>query len=113
MVAQTVKTFELDDGSTVRVVEDKYNPLIKRRELLLEVNHELKSTPMRINLRLKISEVYGVEIQRVYVKKIMTEYGRGVSRVRVNIYDTVDRAKQFEPQYVIDRNGGINPFEEG
>ena len=112
-MAQAVKTFELDDGSIVRVIEDKYNPLVKRRELLLEIDHKLKSTPMRINLRLKVSEVYGVEIQRVYVKKIMTEYGRGVSKVRVNIYDTVERAKQFEPQYVIDRNGGINPFEEG
>ncbi len=112
-MAQAVKTFELDDGSIARVIEDKYNPLIKRRELLLEIDHKLKSTPMRINLRLKVSEVYGVEIQRVYVKKIMTEYGRGVSKVRVNIYDTVERAKQIEPQYVIDRNGGINPFEEG
>lgn len=107
-----VRRFELEDGSIAEVVRDFYNPLVGRRELTLRINHDLKPTPMRISLRLKVAEVYGVDISRVYVKSIRTEYGIGKSIARVNIYDSVDRVKEFEPEYIIERNGGINPFEE-
>ncbi|MEB3774697.1 MAG: 30S ribosomal protein S24e [Desulfurococcales archaeon] len=107
------KRFELEDGSLAEVVRDFYNPLIGRRELTLRVSHVLKPTPMRISIRMKVAEVYGVDVSRVYVKSIRTEYGIGSSIVRVNIYDSVDRVKEFEPEYIIERNGGINPFEEG
>ncbi|MEB3847115.1 MAG: 30S ribosomal protein S24e [Desulfurococcales archaeon] len=107
-----IARIDLGDGVWAEVIEDKYNPLIKRRELKLQLHHELKSTPMRINVRLGISEKLGVDIQRVYVRKIETEYGIGISIAEVHIYDTVDRALAFEPKYVIDRNGGVNPFEE-
>ena len=107
-----VKRIELEDGVWAEVVGDKYNPLIKRREIDLVVYHELKPTPMRINLRLQMAEVLGVDIQRVYVRSIQTEYGIGRSKARVHVYDSVERAKAFEPSYIIDRNGGISPFEE-
>ena len=106
------KRFELEDGSIAEVVRDWYNPLVKRREITLRIEHTLKSTPMRISLRMKVAEVFGVDITRVYVKSITTEYGIGRSIARVNIYDSVDRVKEFEPEYIIERNGGINPFEE-
>ncbi len=107
-----IKRIDLGDGVWAEVVSDKYNPLIKRRELDLVIHHELKPTPMRINLRLQIAEILGVEIQKVYVRSIETEYGIGRSKARIHIYDTVERAKEFEPPYIIDRNGGISPFEE-
>ncbi|MEB3862109.1 MAG: 30S ribosomal protein S24e [Desulfurococcales archaeon] len=107
-----VKRFELEDGSIAEVVRDFYNPLVGRRELTLVINHALKPTPMRISLRMKVAEVYSVDITRVYVKSITTEYGLGRSTARVNIYDSVERVKAFEPEYIIERNGGINPFEE-
>ena len=111
MSEQTAR-IDLGDGIWAEVLEDKYNPLVKRRELSLLIHHEFKSTPMRINLRLTIAEKYGVDIQRVYVRKILSEYGIGLSKAEVHIYDTVERALAFEPQYIIDRNGGVNPFEE-
>jgi len=109
---KSVKRIDFEDGVWGEIVEDKYNPLVKRRELIMVIHHVGKSTPMRINMRLAISEKYGVPIERVYVRNIKTEYGIGRSRARIHIYDTVERAKAFEPQHIIDRNGGINPFEE-
>ncbi len=103
---------DLGDGVWAEILEDKYNPLIKRRELKLLVHHEHQSTPMRINVRLSIAEKLGVDMQRVYVRSIETEYGIGLSKAEVHIYDSLERALQFEPQYIIDRNGGVNPFEE-
>ncbi len=107
-----VTKIELGDGIWAEVLEDKYNPLIKRRELRLLIHHEMQSTPMRINVRMAVAESLGAEIQRVYVRKIESHYGIGQSIAEVHIYDTVERALEFEPQYIIDRNGGVNPFEE-
>ena len=103
---------ELEDGVWAEVVEDKYNPLIKRREIKLLIHHELKSTPMRITLRMTLAEKFGVDITRLYVRSIRTGYGIGQSIAEIHIYDTVERALQFEPKHIIDRNGGVNPFEE-
>jgi len=112
VVSSQVARIELEDGVWAEVVEDRYNHLIKRREIKLLIHHELKPTPMRITLRLTLAEKFGVDITRLYIRNIRTGYGIGQSIAEVHIYDTLERALQFEPQYIIDRNGGVNPFEE-
>ena len=101
------KTIALGDGVVAEVVRDWYNPLVKRREVTLRINHMLKPTPMRIMLRMAVANAFGADVSRVYVRKIDTEYGMGVSIAEIHIYDTKERALQFEPQHIIDRNGGV------
>ncbi len=113
MSSQTsLKRIDFEDGVWAEIIRDFYNPIIKRRELTLLIHHVLKPTPMRINLRLGIAEKLGVDLQRVYVRRIDSEYGIGRSKAIIHIYDSVDRVKKFEPEYIIERNGGLNPFEE-
>ncbi len=97
------KMIQLDEF-TGEIVEDKYNPVIKRREIIVRIGHIGKSTPSRGLIRHTIARIYGVDINRVYVRKIKTEYGMGVSNAEVHIYDTPERAKQFEPPHIIKRN---------
>jgi small subunit ribosomal protein S24e len=110
--ASGLRRIDFEEGVWAEVVRDFYNPVIKRRELSLKIHHVMKPTPMRINIRLAVAEKLGAPIQHVYVRKIDTEYGIGRSTAVVHIYESVERATLFEPKYVIDRNGGINPFEE-
>jgi small subunit ribosomal protein S24e len=105
--ASVQRRIDLGEGIWAEVVRDWYNPVIKRRELTLIIHHELKPTPMRFIVRMAVANAYGVEVSRVYVREIKTEYGIGRSRAQVHIYDTKERALQFEPQYVIERNGGV------
>ena len=107
--AESSKKIDLGEGVWAEVLEERYNPLIKRKEVKLLLHHELQPTPMRFILRSLLAEAYGADISRVYVREIKTEYGWGVSRVTVHIYDTKERALQFEPKYVIERNGGVEP----
>ncbi len=109
MRVMTSKRIDLGDGVVAEVVEEKYNPLIKRKEVILVVHHVGKPTPMRFILRNAVANAFGVELPRVYVTRIHTEYGIGRSHVHVHIYDTKERALQFEPQYIIERNGGVEP----
>ncbi|GAB6147704.1 30S ribosomal protein S24e [Stetteria hydrogenophila] len=107
--ASAARRLDLGGGVWAEVVRDWYNPVIKRRELTLVVHHTLKPTPMRFVLRSAVANAYGVDISRVYVREIRTEYGIGRSRVQVHIYDSKERALQFEPEYIIERNGGVEP----
>ncbi len=110
--SEQVRTVDLGEMGSGEVLSDWYNPLIKRREVIIRVRHDLKSTPMRILLRQKLSEVFGVDIKRLYIRFIKTEYGAGVSTVRVHIYNSPEKALSFEPEYIIERNGGVDPFQE-
>ena len=112
MAQSLARRISLDEGVYAEVVSERYNPLIKRRELDLVIHHELKPTPMRITLRMQLAEALGADVRLVYVRSIRTEYGIGRSRARVHVYESLDRVKAFEPQHIIDRNGGVSPFEE-
>ncbi len=99
------KRLEVDmEGYEFYVVRDWYNPLIKRRELDLLVLHVGKPTPSRMELRYKLSKALNVDIKRLYIRSVQSEYGVGRSRVEVHVYDTPERALQFEPKYIIERN---------
>jgi small subunit ribosomal protein S24e len=104
------KTLDQGEIGKATILKDWYNPLIKRREIVMIIDHMLKPTPMRIVLRQALAEKFGVDIKRLYVREIKTEYGIGRSRVRVHVYDTPERALQFEPKHIIERNGGVDPF---
>ena len=97
------------DGVKAEVEVERYNPLVGRRELLLRLYHLLKPTPSRLQVRFAIAKLYGVDVSRVYVRSIKTEYGAGISKAEIHIYDSVERALAFEPEYIIKRNGGVNP----
>jgi len=99
------KKLEVDmEGYEFYIVSDRYNPLVKRRELALLVLHVGKSTPGRMVLRYKLSKALGVDIKRLYIRSIRSEYGVGRTHVEVHVYDSPERALQFEPRYVIERN---------
>ncbi len=111
-MSETVGKIDLGEGIWAEVIEDRYNPLIGRREVKLRLHHELKPTPPRITVRMSVANAFSTGLDRVYVRSIKTEYGIGISVAEVHIYDTRERALQFEPEYIIERNGGVNPFEE-
>jgi len=99
------KRLEVDmEGYEFYVVRDWYNPLIKRRELDLLVLHVGKSTPSRMQLRYKLSKALGVDVKRLYIRSVQSEYGVGRSRVEVHVYDTPELALEFEPKHIIERN---------
>ncbi len=100
------RIIDIGEGVWAEVIEDKYNPLIKRRELRLKVNHVMKSTPMRITLRITLSKALGVDVSRIYIRTIKTEYGIGRSIAEIHVYDSKEKSLEFEPKYVIERNGG-------
>jgi len=88
----------------VKIVEERYNPLIGRKEVKLLIAHIGKSTPRRYELRQEVAKMYNVPLECVYVIKITTRYGQGLSIARVHIYDDPKRAEEIEEEHIKRRN---------
>ena len=97
----------------VKIGEVRENKLLGRKEINLEVNHVGLGTLSRKELRKKIADMFKVDIENVYVTKIETLYGAGVSRVRAHIYYDMERGLKVEPEHIIRKNRGEKGGEGG
>ncbi|WP_202319417.1 30S ribosomal protein S24e [Archaeoglobus neptunius] len=87
----------------VYVESERYNPLLRRREVYCRLSFEGK-TPSRHDVRAKIAGLMNAEIERVVVDYIKTEFGKTEAKSYVKIYDTVDDLKSIEEDHIIERN---------
>ena len=89
----------------LKVVSYRYNPLLERKEVYFEVDHsDIRSTPRRADVRKALAEHFGVEIERVIVRKIETMTGTMIARGEAHIYDSEEMARFVEPDYILKRN---------
>jgi len=88
----------------IRVLEERYNPLIGRKEIKLIIAHIGRGTPRRYELRQEVAKMYSAPIECVYVINIATRYGQGLSTARVHIYDDPKRAEEIEEEHIKKRN---------
>jgi ribosomal protein S24E len=84
------------------IIEDRANPMVERRELKIEIAS--KSTPRRDTLRKAVASSLKVPIERVFVKSTLSSYGTNISVCKVHVYDSDERGKKIEPNYVQLRN---------
>jgi len=89
----------------IKIIAQKRNPLLKRKEVVFEVNHEkVKGTPSRLEIRAKLAELLKMKLEQVYVRKMETKTGTMIALGEANGYDTAEQAMLIEPKYVIERN---------
>ncbi len=87
----------------VYVENDRYNPLLKRKEVYCRLSFDGK-TPSRAEVRAKIAGLMNAELERVVVDYIKTEFGKTEARCYVKIYDSVEDLKAIEEDHIIERN---------
>lgn len=87
-----------------KVIEDKRNPVLKRREMIVEVSHDEKGTPERLTLREFMSKQFDEKIENLYVVKIEGRTGSDKSLCHIEIYESRELAEDALPEHVITRN---------
>ena len=99
----------------IRIVTQEYNKLLKRREIIFEVEHEeTGGTPPRLQVKKMLAPMLNTDPRLVYVKKIETKTGTRIALGKANAYETVEQANLIEPEYIIKRNSPpAKPKEEG
>ncbi|WP_456329739.1 30S ribosomal protein S24e [Archaeoglobus sp.] len=87
----------------VYVEKERYNPLLKRKEVYCRLSFEGK-TPSRSEVRAKIAGLMNAEPERAVVDYIKTEFGKTEAKCYVKIYDTVEDLQKIEEEHIIERN---------
>jgi small subunit ribosomal protein S24e len=89
----------------VKIVSEKQNPMLKRKEVNFQVDHEKAgSTPSRLETRKAIAAALKTDENVVFVEKFETKTGTSTAVGVANVYDTLEQAKLIEPEHIVKRN---------
>ena len=95
----------------IKVIEERNNPLLNRREIFFKVIHD-ESTPSRKSVVERLAATMNSKVGLVYVDRLKTEFGKRETHGYAKIYETAERAAQVERAHIIERNTFTKP-EEG
>jgi len=87
-----------------KVKQDNYNPLLKRKEVSIEVEHDGQGTPSRMELRTAVASKFSTKPENVYVIEVETHTGTQNALCMVEVYDDAQTAQQTVPKYIQTRN---------
>jgi ribosomal protein S24E len=92
-----------------KIVKEVENPLLKRREILIEAPHSGGHTPSVAETREAISALKNTPVEAVYVLSLRSMSGRQSSMGRAHVYFSPEHAK-IEPEHV--RVANLPPQEK-
>ncbi|KAI8870407.1 hypothetical protein GQ42DRAFT_145958 [Ramicandelaber brevisporus] len=95
-----------DSAVTIRTRKFISNPLLQRRQCVIEITHPGRPNVSRADLREKLGKLYKAEPANVSVFGLRTDFGGGKSKGFALIYDSAESFKTFEPKYRQLRNEG-------
>ena len=87
-----------------KVKQDTYNPLLKRKEVSIEVEHDGQGTPSRIELRKAVASKFSTKPENVYVIDVETKTGTQNALCLVEVYDDAQAGQQTVPKHIQTRN---------
>ncbi len=90
----------------ITVSDQKKNQLLGRIELEVQVKHIGRPTPTRQVLRAEVGRISKAPSERVFIRKIVTDYGAGISECIANVYTTSEVGEAVESEYIRIRNIG-------
>jgi len=88
----------------LRVKQDTYNPLFKRKEVSLEVEHDGEGTPSRVDLRKAVAAKFNTKAENVYVIDVETNTGTQNAKCLIEVYEDAKVAEQTVPKHIQTRN---------
>lgn len=90
--------------SVIEILDKKENKLLNRIEIIALIKHPASGTPSKTNIRKVIASKLKVDIDKVYVVKLYSEYGISMSKAHIHVYDSKEKALEIEPIHIIKHN---------
>ncbi len=69
------------------VLEQKENPLLKRKDILLSIDFEGTSTPSKQSLKEELSKTFSAPAENIEIRKLTTEFGRAFGKAEVKVWE--------------------------
>lgn len=94
----------------IKVLEQKNNPLLQRREVRFSVSHNL-GTPSRDEIKASIAAHLNSKPELVIIERMRSQFGKRETHGYAKIYETAERLKSVETAHIIQRNEKKVPKE--
>jgi len=101
-----------DSQVTLRTRKFIRNPLLGRRQMVVDVLHPNRANVSKDELRTKLAELYKAKKDEISVFGFRTQYGGGKSTGFALIYESTEAMKKFEPHYRLVRVGMASKIEK-
>jgi ribosomal protein S24E len=88
----------------ITVLNEHYNPVMKRKEIRVEISHASAGTPERFSTRKALAERFNAKLESLYVVNMTTGTGTRATTCHIELYDNQDEAAQKVPEYIKVRN---------
>ncbi|ODV63663.1 40S ribosomal protein eS24 [Ascoidea rubescens DSM 1968] len=102
----------MSEAVTIRTRKVISNPLLQRRQFVIDVLHPNRPNVSKDELREKLAATYKADKDAVSVFGFRTQYGGGKSTGFGLVYSSVAAAKKFEPAYRLIRYGLATKVEK-
>ncbi|CAR27089.1 ZYRO0C08668p [Zygosaccharomyces rouxii] len=102
----------MSDAVTIRTRKVITNPLLARKQFVVDVLHPNRPNVSKDELRERISAIYKTEKDAVSTFGFRTQFGGGKSTGFGLVYNSVADAKKFEPTYRLARAGLASKVEK-
>ncbi len=94
----------------LEIVEDKVNPVLKRREVSLRIKS--KTTPSRIEVKNKLAAMLDSKPELIVIKKLRSVFGKQETIGRADIYEDEEQLKRFAQKHLLARDARLSKAEE-
>ena len=71
----------------IEVVNEKENPLMKRKELLVSIDYDKGATPSKADLQKILSEQLKANIENIEISKVLSEFGLPKGKAWIKIWN--------------------------
>jgi len=88
----------------IKMNNEFYNPLLKRKEITLEIDHTGEGTPQRFDIRKRMASKLNAKIENVFVVSLDTSTGLERTTCALQVYDDSRAASSTVPEHVATRN---------
>jgi ribosomal protein S24E len=88
----------------IEISSKKDNPLLGRIDVYFSINHEDEGTPTREHVRENLAKALKVKKENVVIDHMRSVFGAQKSKGYAKAYSSVNKAKEIERRYVLERN---------
>ncbi|KAK4121182.1 hypothetical protein N657DRAFT_578151 [Parathielavia appendiculata] len=100
-----------DSPVTLRTRKFIRNPLLGRKQMVVDILHPNRANISKDELRDKLAGMYKAQKDQVSVFGLRTQFGGGKTTGFALIYDSPEAMKKFEPHYRLVRVGLATKIE--
>ncbi len=88
----------------IKIIEEKDNPLLKRKEVRFRILHEGEATPKREEVVDKLSSLIKADKELLIIDSLNSQFGKPETEGYAKAYDTLQRMEFVEAKHKIRKN---------